>query len=106
MKSKLDNYDSLFTVNPIQTRFYTKKGKPINHNPKKLSPTQELEIMYEENSNLYIFSRKSFLTTFSRIGKNPILFETLATEACDIDTQEDWEIAESIALYRKGKING
>ena len=49
-----------FTVNAIQTRFYTKNGKPINHNPKKLIPTQELDKIYEENSNLYIFSKESF----------------------------------------------
>ena len=87
-------------MNPIQTRFYTKSGKPINHNPKELIPTQDLEVMYEENSNLYIFSKESFLSTNSRIGKTPILFEMPITESCDIDTKEDWEIAESIALYR------
>ena len=103
MKRKLSNNDSLFTVNPIQTRFYTKSGKPINHNPKKLIPTQDLETMYEENSNLYIFSKQSFLATSSRIGKNPILFETPKNEAIDIDTNEEWELAESLAFYKQKK---
>ncbi len=103
IKSKYDNYDSLFTVNSLQTRFYSKKGNPLNHDPKKLIPTQELEVIYEENSNLYIFSKSSFISTNSRIGKNPIMFPTPATESLDIDTQMDWEIAESIALYRKRK---
>ena len=49
--------------------------------PKKLIPTQELDKIYEENSNLYIFSKESFLSTSSRIGKNPILFETPKNEA-------------------------
>ncbi len=48
-KTLITDYDSLFTVNEIQTRFYNKKGKPINHNPKKLIPTQDLEKIYEEN---------------------------------------------------------
>lgn len=101
MKRNLSSYDSLFTVNAIQTRFYTKTGKPINHNPKKLIPTQDLDTIYEENSNLYIFSKESFLNTSSRIGKNPILFETPKTEAIDIDTNEEWEMAESMAIYKK-----
>ena len=101
MKKNLSNNDSLFTVNAIQTRFYTKNGKPINHNPKNLIPTQDLETFYEENSNLYIFSKESFLSTESRIGKNPILFETPKNEAIDIDTNEEWEMAESMALYKK-----
>ena len=103
LKKKLSNYDSLFTVNAIQTRFYTKNGKPINHNPKKLIPTQELDKIYEENSNLYIFSKESFLSTSSRIGKNPILFETPKNEAIDIDTNDEWEMAESMAYYKKIK---
>ena len=101
IKSKQGKNDSLFTVNTIQTRFYSKKGKPINHNPNKLIPTQELDIVYEENSNLYIFTKSSFFSTFSRIGKKPILFPTPNSESVDIDTKEDWKIAESIALYKK-----
>ena len=104
MQKKLSDYDSLFTVNAIQTRFYNKKGKPINHNPKNLIPTQDLEKMYEENSNLYIFSKESFLSTSSRIGKKPILFETPKNEAIDIDTNEEWEMAESMAFYKKRNI--
>ena len=77
-----------------------KNGKPINHNPKKLIPTQDLEKIYEENSNLYIFSKESFLSSSSRIGKNPILFETPKNESIDIDTNEEWEIAESMAFYK------
>ena len=105
LKKELSNYDSLFTVNAIQTRFYSKNGKPINHNPKKLIPTQELEKIYEENSNLYIFSKESFLSTSSRIGKNPILFETPKNEAIDIDTNDEWEMAESMAFYKIKKLN-
>ena len=57
--------------------------------------------MYEENSNLYIFSKESFLSTSSRIGKNPILFETPKNEAIDIDTNEEWEMAEYVNLAKK-----
>lgn len=90
--------DSLFTVNKFQTRFYHKNGEPVNHDPDNLLRTQDLEPWYEENSNLYIFSRESFLSTKARIGKAPILFETPTIESQDIDNSIDWRIAEIIAL--------
>lgn len=94
--------DSLFTVNRVQTRFYAADGRPINHDPGNLIRTQDLEPWFEENSNLYIFSRDSFARTDARIGRRPILFESPALEAIDIDTPEQWSLAQAVALYRQG----
>lgn len=90
--------DSLFAVNKFQTRFYRSDGSPVNHDPNNLIRTQDLEPWFEENSNLYIFSRSSFMTTNARIGDHPILFETPRCESVDIDGQDSWDIAEAIAL--------
>jgi CMP-N-acetylneuraminic acid synthetase len=90
-------HDSLFTVNKFQTRFYRADGSPVNHDPDNLIRTQDLEPWFEENSNLYIFSRESFAATNARIGKSPILFETPRGESADIDDQEGWDIAETLA---------
>ena len=90
--------DSLFTVNEYQTRFYRKDGSAVNHDPDVLLPTQELEPWYEENSNLYIFTKESFQNTNARIGLNPILFPTPTLESADIDNATQWRIAEIIAL--------
>lgn len=89
--------DSLFTVNKVQTRFYREDGSPVNHDPDNLIPTQELEPWYEENSNLYIFTRDSFAKTKARIGVNPMMFETSKLESIDIDTPEDWDLAVAAA---------
>ena len=89
--------DSLFSVSRVQSRFYTKDCKAINHDPGNLLPTQQLEPWFEENSNLYIFSSQSFHSTNARIGKSPGLFEISKTEAIDIDTPEDWLLAEAVA---------
>jgi CMP-N-acetylneuraminic acid synthetase len=89
--------DSLFSVNKVQSRFYRKDASAVNHDPNILIPTQDLEPWFEENSNLYIFSRESFLKTGARIGARPIMFQTPRSEAIDIDTIEDWEIALAIA---------
>ena len=89
--------DSLFSVNRFQTRFYRQDGSPVNHDPQNLIRTQDLEPWFEENSNLYIFTRQSFAATNARIGQRPVLFETRRLESADIDDQEGWEAAEVIA---------
>lgn len=92
-------FDSLFTVNKFQTRFYRADGRPVNHDPNNLVRTQDLEPWYEENSNLYIFTRDSFAKANARIGAKPMLFETPRMESFDIDTPEDWTICEIVSKY-------
>lgn len=112
IKSALDIYmsnynkeiiDSLFTVNKIQTRFYRQDGSPVNHDPANLIRTQDLEPWFEENSNMYIFSRKSFLETKARIGKKPIMYEMSKIESIDIDTADDWDLATMACEYMNAK---
>ena len=97
-EGKAKGKDSLFSVNRHQTRFYKKNGAPINHDPDHLIRTQDLEPWYEENSNLYLFSKGSFFSTKARIGAKPILFETPTLESKDIDNKVDWRTAEILAL--------
>lgn len=94
--------DSLFTVTKHQTRFYKKDGQAVNHDPRLLVRTQDLEPWYEENSNLYIFTRESFDNTKSRIGCRPLLYEISRKEAIDIDDQDEFDIAEAM-LEKYGK---
>ena len=100
----LNQFDSLFSVTRLQTRLYWKDGCPVNHNPNELLRTQDLPPMYEENSNFYVFSKKSFADAGgSRIGLKPQMFETNKHEAVDIDEPEDWEIAEILYKRRANK---
>lgn len=92
------DHDSLFTVNKHQTRFYTPKGVPINHDPANLLRTQDLPPYLEENSVFYIFTGDSFARTGARIGERPHMFETPFLESVDIDEPYDWFIAESLLL--------
>ena len=91
--------DSLFSVNRFQTRFYRQDGSPVNHDPNHLLRTQDLEPWYEENSNLYLFTRDSFHQTQARIGQHPVMFETPRLESIDIDDEVDWQLAEAVAQY-------
>jgi CMP-N-acetylneuraminic acid synthetase len=94
--------DSLFTVDKIQTRFYRADGSPVNHDPANLVRTQDLEPWFEENSNLYLFTRDSFRATEARIGPHPMMFETPKFESIDIDTPADWDFAVAVLNYLRG----
>jgi CMP-N-acetylneuraminic acid synthetase len=100
-QSSLGVSDSLFTVNRFQTRFYRENGQAVNHDPKKLIPTQDLEPWYEENSCLYFFSRSSFMSANARIGSSPSMMETPKLESIDIDEEEDWQLAETLAFQSR-----
>ncbi|MFY8298539.1 cytidylyltransferase domain-containing protein [Pseudoalteromonas sp. SS15] len=90
-------FDSLFSVNKIQTRFYRDDLSPVNHDPDNLIRTQDLEPWFEENSCLFLFTRESFGKTNARIGKKPMMYQTPKLESVDIDEPEDWELASALA---------
>jgi CMP-N-acetylneuraminic acid synthetase len=95
-------HDSLFSVTRLQTRLYDAKGSAMNHDPAVLLRTQDLPPVYEENSNLYLFSATSFAFRKNRIGAKPILFEIPRDEAWDIDEEADFRIAELLYKQREG----
>ncbi|KOS06373.1 acylneuraminate cytidylyltransferase [Flavobacterium akiainvivens] len=95
--AKTGEYDSIFSVTKMQTRLYKADGSPFNHNPEELLRTQDLEPLFEENSNFYIFTKNSFFNAGEkRIGLKPFMFEIDKIEAVDIDEPEDFIIAESL----------
>ena len=89
-----NNFDSLISVTERRKFYYTMDGEPVNHNPQKLIRTQNSKSLYEENSCIYIFSRKVFEKNFSRVGNNPMLYPISSLESIDIDEPIDFEIAE------------
>ena len=97
MISNSMDFDSIFSVTKIQTRFYDKRCVPFNHDPKELLRTQDLDPLYEENSNFYIFTKDSFKNSNNkRIGSKPLMFEIDKIEAIDIDEPSDFIIAETL----------
>ncbi len=91
-------YDSMFSVNTHQSRFYDGEIKPLNHDLNILIPTQDLNPVFEENSCFYFFSKESFKKSKNRIGKKTLVYSVPKTESIDIDTEEDFFIAEALYL--------
>ena len=98
--------DSLFSVTPLQTRLWDADCTPINHERDELKRTQDLEPVYEENSNVYLFTEESLARRENRIGDDPAMFEMDALEAIDIDELVDFRIAEMLHRDRHGQKPG
>lgn len=96
-----DHYDSLFTVNKYQSRFYNAEKKPINHDFSYLVRTKELPPVFEENSCFYIFTRESFEQNHHRIGKTPFFYEVQPIEALELQDSLSYKLAEILTLYQK-----
>jgi len=99
--SQVPVYDSLFTVTRIQSRLWDGLARAVNHNPSILLRTQDLPPIYEENSNLYIFTREILERKHNRIGDRPLMHEIDRIEAWDIDEEIQFQIAESLFLQRQ-----
>ncbi|MEA5511320.1 acylneuraminate cytidylyltransferase family protein [Crocosphaera sp. UHCC 0190] len=102
---KSPDYDSLFGVTRLQTRLYDAEGKAMNHDPNVLLRTQDLPPVYEENSNLYIFTKTILEERKNRIGYKPLMIEIERDEAWDIDEEVDFRIAELLYQTRQKATN-
>jgi len=95
-----DGHDSLFSVSPVRIRLWTAEGSPINHDPNTLLRTQDLPVIYQENSCLYLFHRQVFLERRNRLGRRPRLFEIGRAEAWDVDEEIDLHVVEALLQRR------
>ena len=87
------NYDSAFTATKIQD-FLWQDGRPLNFDAGNLPRSQDLEPIYRESSGIYVFTNEVFTKYHRRVGKNPFIKEIGYREAIDINTAEDFELAE------------
>lgn len=92
--------DSVFGVSRLNARLWTENVEPVNHDPAVLLRTQDLEPLFVENSCFYIFGRAGFQATGNRIGKHPKMIEVSPIEAVDIDDEQDFAFAATIAEAR------
>lgn len=88
-------YDSAFTATKIQD-FLWQDGEPLNFQKDNLPRSQDLKPIYRETSGIYVFKKEVFLGCHARIGENPFIKEVGWKEAVDINTAQDFEMAEMI----------
>lgn len=91
------NYDSGFLAQKIQ-QFLWSNGEAINFDVQNFPRTQDLEPIYIEAPGAYVFWKKTFQKFDRRVGIKPYIQEISEIEARDIDTLEDFEIADAIYM--------
>lgn len=97
-----EGFDSLFSVTPLQTRLWDERTQPVNHERDELQRTQDLTPIYEENSNIFLFTEGSVVNHENRIGDSPKMFPMDAHEAIDIDELIDFKVAEHLHREQYG----
>lgn len=93
-------YDSAFSALEIKDYCWY-KGRPLNYNMKDIVTTQNLEPIYMETGAFFIFTREVFEKHHQRIGIRPYMKVIDQMEAIDIDTMEDYQMAQVVAEYLK-----
>lgn len=100
-----NDYDTIVSVvSEKEETFY--KGKPLNFSLEKKVNSQMLEATQKIVWALTAWKRDSFMSLQEQ-GINPVfggklgIFEVPKDEACDLDTEEDWKIAEGILMSRE-----
>lgn len=88
-------YDSCFTAIGHQGFFWT-NGIPINYRPGVLPRSQDLISVIEETTGLYGIQREALDKYRCRIGSKPYIHYVDKFEAVDINTEEDFKMAEYV----------
>jgi len=97
-------YDSAFCAKKLQDYLW-QNGAPLNFNATNIPRTQDLQPIYQETSGIYVFTREVFLTYRRRIGIKPFIKEVSSVETVDIDTEEDFQIAERLVGFSYDEFN-
>ena len=92
-------YDSAFSAVILQDYMW-KDGKPLNYDPENIVRTQDLDPIYMETGAFFIFRKEVFSKMHRRIGVKPYIHVIDQIEAIDVDTADDFELAQAVASYR------
>ena len=89
-------YDSSFTAYSFKKLAWF-ENKPLNYSLNKETPKlNSLDPVIIEQSSLYVFTRESFAIHNKRIGNNPYMKDINHFEGLEVESDEDFEIAELI----------
>ena len=91
-------YDSLMAVKEIRGFVWNEHTAiTYDRSTEKWPRTQTINPIYEVTSSIFIASREIYLNHGDRIGTKVKLLKTSGFENIDIDWQEDFELAQTVA---------
>lgn len=93
-------FDSAFCAIKIQD-FLWRNGNPLNFDAQNIPRSQDIEPIYRETSGIYVFTKQVFTKYKRRIGIKPYMCEVSYKEAIDINTPDDFKLAEFFLDYKE-----
>lgn len=97
VKSGLDTMISV--VNRTHLSWKEENGRIVKNYDKRLN-SQELPKNFQETGG-FLIARREVVTENTRIGEKVGVYEIPSAQSVDIDTEEDWIVAESILKRKK-----
>jgi CMP-N-acetylneuraminic acid synthetase len=88
-------YDSAFTAVRIQDYLW-QDGMPLNFDATNIPRSQDLKSIYRETSGVYVFTKQVFSILKRRVGMRPFIKEVFFRESIDINTIDDFRLAEQL----------
>ncbi len=88
-------HDSAFCATKIQDYLW-QDGQPLNFNAANIPRSQDIKPIFRETSGVYVFTKDVFLKLHRRIGLKPFVKEVSYREAVDINTPDDFALAECL----------
>tara|TARA_B110000003_G_C16645746_1_gene531951 strand:- start:2273 stop:2944 length:672 start_codon:yes stop_codon:yes gene_type:complete len=99
--TKEKTYDSLMTVNKIQTYlWHANESYNYDRTMEKWPRTQTLKQLFEVNSGIFINSIDNFRKFKDRIGVKPFMMQLNHYQSFDIDWPDDFKFAEKLFELR------
>ncbi|MCI8548738.1 MAG: acylneuraminate cytidylyltransferase [Bacilli bacterium] len=87
------DFDSAFCAEKIQD-FLWKDGTALNFDASNIPRSQDLPIIWRETSGVYVLCKSVFTDLHKRVGNKPYIAQVTKKEAVDINTYEDFRLAE------------
>lgn len=98
-------YGSVHSVKRIQDFCYVARGEqdehpePVNFNPAIVQRTQDLRPVFQSLGAFFITNKKNWLETQTRLPSPTRLFELGYPESIEIDTEDEFRLAERCASW-------
>lgn len=101
-KKNKSKYDGLVSVEKMKRFLISETIKPINYTWGVWHPySQNLDSVYSVTGALFMTAKKNFIKNRYVISKKPFLMQTEEFEGIDIDTVEDFKLAQLIFKNKK-----
>tara|TARA_R110000796_G_scaffold109969_3_gene221423 strand:+ start:1701 stop:2351 length:651 start_codon:yes stop_codon:yes gene_type:complete len=94
---KLSKYNTVCACTEHKEFTYF-KGEPVNFDSNVVSKTQDLEPVVMGNGAFFIFTKKEFMKNKNRTSENNYFYPITFPESIEIDTLNDFRLAEMYEL--------